>query len=431
MKRGNLCIVAGLAAGLLAAQPALAGVTTTTYALADGSTNYVDTYTVAGGFAGSEGSVSVGPQVSTITFNDWGYSGPGGRTAKDWAAINGFGEVGQVQHVVTLRPDYKTPDAAYDIKRDLFNNPVYTNANMDGSANFFHWGYTSPGYDRPTTQAQIDAYRAKDYTSSAKVGSQFNNMQIDLDGDYHVAKADMNFGYYNTFSYVDATGVNLPQDVATNISFQPYAASDAIGWCGSVLADHPATTTEAIAGQLKFDFAFDVYLFGNFSSVNIAPEFEMRSYGTLAVDVWSGAEHQTFTSDAVVNNTNPDNTDRWDVDPNFANLVSFHGAGVLPDGVWLSADSVDQFGNIKMNTDGTHHEFTIVAAGTPGAVWHYNAFGGYAWILRADGIRLLDYYNESVYGPAPSSAVPAPTSMLLVGAGLAGLCGLRRRRENR
>jgi len=391
------------------------------------ATVWTDSYNASNGYA------NAGEGISTITFDDWGYTGPNGTTAKSFtvAGTAGFDatRVGQNQHVVTLRPDYLTPDPAYDIVQDLTGFPTFPNANMDGSANFYKWGYTSPGYDRPTTQAQRDAYLAGDYSSSTHVGSQFNNMQIDLDGNYSVAKENMNFGYYRDFTYLDSTDPDaVPTDYKQNINFQPYAASDATGWCGSVLADHPATTEEAIAGQLKFDFAFDVYLFGSFSSTNIAPEFEMRSYGTLDVNVWIGGELQSFSSDAVINNTSPDNTERWDVDPDYANLVSFHGAGVLPDGVWLSADSWNADGSHKtrLTLDGTEvWDFTVVPEGTEGAQFHANAFAGRAWILRADGIRLLDWYDPSY----DTAAVPEPASMLLIGSGLAGLLGFSRKRR--
>ncbi len=360
------------------------------------ATVWTDHYDVSNGYS------SAGQGISTITFDDWGYSGPGGRTAKNFAPINGFGAVGQRQHVVTLWTDRLTPDNPQNILKDITNSPVYTNSNMDTQVNFYFWGYTSPGFDR---QSDYTAYKAGDYSASARKGSIFNNMQIDLDGDYLVRKADMHFAYYDTFSYVDATGVNPPQDVATTLSFQPYPVSDAIGWCGSVLAPHPAALA-VMAGQLTFDFAFDVYNGPNhvFMGTQVVPRFEMRSYGTLNVHVWAGSDLQTFTSDAVINNTNPNNKDRWDVDPNYYNLVSFAGGGVLPDGAWVSADSYNADGSRKLNPDGTWN-VTVVPAGTPGATWYNNAFAGYAFILRADAIRMLDWYDTTVYGPDPCTNV--------------------------
>lgn len=409
-----------------------------TVALPAQATVYTDTYSGNSDFSYAGDNIT---KVSTIKFDDWGYTGPNGTTAIDYTVngTSGFdaSQIGQVQHVVTLQADHLTPDLPDDINTDLLTYPIRTDANMDGSANFYEWGYTSPGYDRPTTDAQKEAYRNEDYSSSTNVGSRFNNMQIDLNGNYSVSKSDMNFGYYDTFSYLDTSDpAATPDDQTTNISFQPYATTDATGWCGSVMGSHPAAL-EAMAGQLKFDFAFDVSLFGTFSSTNIAPEFVMRSYGTLEVDVWAGGVRQTFSSDAVINNTNPDNTDRFDVDPDYQDLVSFHGAGVLPDGVWLSADSgVDANGDgtfqvgeriMRLMDDGTEvWDLTVVAEGTEGAIWHNNAFGGRAWILRADGVRLLDYVNP-IYD---ISAVPVPAAVWLFGSGLLGLIGISRRKKS-
>lgn len=411
------------------------------------ATEWTTTYTQAGGYANADGATGslVGNKISTIKFDDWGYTGPNGTTYGQNTVVGTTGfdvsRIGQLQHVVTLNPDYKTPDAPDTVIQDItgnYSNPasVYSDANMDASANFYDWGYSSPGYDRPTTPGEVEAYRAEDYSSSTTVGSRFNNMQIDLDGNYNVAKEDMNFGYYDKFVYLDtATPGATPTDIPQNINFQPYATSDATGWCGSVMASHPAAI-EAMAGKLQFDFAFDVNLYGFYSSTNIAPEFQMASFGTLNVDVWNGGVHQTFTSDAVINNTNPDNTDRFDVDSDYANMVSFHGAGVLPDGVWLSSSSSTGDANsngvidnnekvMRLMDDGTVvWDLTVVPEGTPGAYWHGNAFAGYAWILRADGIRLLDWYDPS-YGAV--GAVPVPAAVWLFGSGLLGLIGVARK----
>jgi len=81
----------------------------------------------------------------TITLDDWGYTGPGGRTADDFSAINGFGNnaldptggIGQIQHVVTQEHDWATPDANQEVDRDL-GGPTYYNANMDAGVNFMN-----------------------------------------------------------------------------------------------------------------------------------------------------------------------------------------------------------------------------------------------------------------------------------------------------
>ena len=75
-----------------------------------------------------------------------------------------------------------------------------------------------------------------------------------------------------------------------------------------------------MAGQISFDFAFDVYFqiapgLYSYSSTEIVRDFEMRSYGTITVDVTtSGGDVQSYSASAVVNNTDPasNNTDsRW------------------------------------------------------------------------------------------------------------------------
>lgn len=135
------------------------------------ATVWTDRYDASNGYS------FAGEGISTIMFDDWGYTGPGGRTAKEFAAINGFGTLGQRQHVATLWPDRLTPDNQQNILHDITNTPVYTNANMDAQVNFYYWGYTYPGFD---LQSDYTAYKAGDYSASIHKGSLFNNMLIDL-----------------------------------------------------------------------------------------------------------------------------------------------------------------------------------------------------------------------------------------------------------
>lgn len=399
-----------LLATVLCANPAFATTFTTT----------IDAAT----YLGSTGS---------ITFNDWGYTGPTGVGANDFQVGAGFdsSSIGQIQHVVTKAPDWQTPDAQntgplaqQTVYGDLSNTPAFTNPNMDGGVNFYQWGYTTPA------------------------NSTFNNMQIDTAGNYHVAKQDMSFGYYNTFVYHDTTATNPNQTFDTRINFKPYTVSDARGWCGSVLTSSP-DSLEKMAGQVTFDFAMDVYFQTSsgdkYSSTQLAPGFVMRSYGDYTVNVTTdGGDQQLFHGSAVGNNTNPNTVVQGvggTLDPAYHDQVSFLGAGVLPAGVWVSADSFvgdPNLGVKKMRTDtnATTGETTqvwdvkIVDAGTAGAVWHANAFAGFAYLLRADGTRILDYANP-VKWTNYAAAVPEPETygMMLVGVGLVGGMAARRRRQ--
>ncbi|MDH5573592.1 MAG: hypothetical protein OEY89_17640, partial [Gammaproteobacteria bacterium] len=237
-------------------------------------------------------AATYGGSTGSITFDDWGFSDRiNNRNATQFNAINGFGKVGQIQHVVTKTHDWVTPDAAATVYGDL-GGPTYTNANMDTAVNFYQWGYTTTG------------------------GSRFSNMQIDSDGDYFIAQEDMRFNLYNSFDYQQVGNALQPGDVgyvadgtyATKIAFQPYVLSDAKGWCGSVMASNPGAL-EAMAGQVSFDFAFDVYFQVSpglyvYSSTEIVRDFEMRSYGDITVNVTTaGGELQSYSARAVVNNT--------------------------------------------------------------------------------------------------------------------------------
>lgn len=380
-------------------------------------------------------AATYGGSSGTITFNDWGYKGPtvGGYTAgaQDFQIGSGFDggpggtNIGQIQHVITKAPDYLTPDRASNVVGDLTGSPSFTNANMDGGVNFYKWGYTTPAQ------------------------STFSGMQIDKAGNYYIAKKDMSFGYYDKFEYRDTTGVKPNQSFDTRINFKPYAVSDAKGWCGSVLSPDPGGV-EKMAGQVTFDFAMDVYFDKStgdqFSSTQLVPGFVMRSYGDYTVDVNTGGDggdgdQMLFYGSAVGNNTNPQTIvpgQGGTLDPDYQNQVSFLGAGVLPGGVWVSPDSFNPDGSRKMRTDFNPTtgvstqvwDVTIVDAGTAGAVWHTNAFAGFAYVLRADGLRILDYVNPDGHSNYVGTVPEAETYvMMLAGVGLVGTMVARRRRQ--
>lgn len=357
----------------------------------------------------------------TIVFDDHGYTGPTGVGANDFAVTSivtgttGFdaARIGQTQTVTTKDPDWVTSDNTADVTGDGFSPTPYPNANMDAQVNFYKWAYTTVG------------------------GSTFTNMQIDKAGNYSVAKEDMAFQFYDTFQYKN--GTNATQLVDTSINFQPYAISDAKGWCGSVLTTAP-DSLERMAGQVSFDFAFDAYLFDGGPTTSgpatqIVPDFVMRSYGDYVVNVTtSGGDVQSFSGSAVENNTDPAT---GQLDPDWQNKVSFLGAGVVPKSVWIDANSFEMNGTRKMvsrcnPTTGVCAlvwDVTVVEAGTEGAVLHNNTFGGYAFLLRADGTRQLTYINPEGFSDYVAS-VPEPEtySMLLAGIVLIGSMVTRNRR---
>lgn len=446
-----------------------------------------------------------------VRFYDWGYSGPQGQNAMQYD-YNGFGTATQIQRVVTLGPDRLTPDAPTTIPEDLNYDTLYWDSNMDSQTNFYDWGYTSPA------------------------GSTFSNMQIDADGDYHIARNDMAFEWYGEWDYQyeattypdvsDATTLyaGVPDGVYdTNIQFQPYALSDATGWCGSVTASNP-TALEAMAGQVTFDFGFEAFLPTTGTgdngvwdpgegSMQIVQRFEMRSYGSLEVDL----DATYFQSDAVVNNTNPldspvvrdalgdevmievpvlnmDGTAALDadgnprfqlmpdmtvgltgVDANYNNLVSFMGGGVVPAGVWVEwldptlPKSNDNLVAVLDVTDIVDADGDGVDDNNPNIVYHQNSFGGYGFLLRADGIRIVEGLDFSLYSDISNvllkddvngngiydegdtvystdydyttdiystivvqdlSAVPVPAAVWLFGSGLLALVGFSRRKKS-
>lgn len=395
--------------------------------------------------------------AGTITFNDWGYTGPNGANAGSFAVtspvtgITGFDptRIGQKQNVVTLDPDWKTPDPTItSTMAEFFPTVSRPNTSQDAQVNFFQWTYTTVG------------------------GSTFNNMTIDKAGNYFVARDDMKFKFYDTFQYHDAniTDPNDPNYVVpvdSNINFQPYALSDARGWCGSTLNSNP-NAVGIMAGQVTFGLAMDVYMGDGLASpaggiTQIIPNFVMRSYGSYVLNTDRG----NYVGSAVMNNNNPDLMPKdangnvigeqvvagAALDPAYQNRVSFLGAGVIPKGVWVKADSYVSPGVKNLNPDGTW-AVNIVDAADPicdpsnsgaapeaGAVCWANFYAGYPFLMRADGQRTLidisptghsDYVatDAAAYTSIGLQApVPVPAAVWLFGSGLMGLAAVARRKK--
>lgn len=379
------------------------------------------------------GSAEYAGLNGAITLNDWGFIGPQGRLADSFEPYGGvFGngkydsmgaafciadpaacDIGQMQHVITSGPDGITPDAPRLILDDFSpNTGDFENANVDSLTTFYFWGYTS------------------------KAGSTFDHMLIDLNGNYRIAQNDMNFEFYNAIDYKQVIpdggtpiGSVLDGTYYNSLGFQPYAVSDAKGWCGSIMASHP-NALEPMAGQVMFGLIMDVYIRSvdgslYYFSSEYTPDFEMRSFGDIEVNVQRGNENaQYMTARAVVNNTNPADPMYYDdestpevdiptidsdmpVDLAYHNKVSFMGAAALPNHDWCGIESaewvagmrgigVKRYATVRRDINNE----TDCLAEVNGR-WEHNSFAAYAYILRADAGRYIDYFDESKYGPDP------------------------------
>ncbi|MBU1397260.1 MAG: PEP-CTERM sorting domain-containing protein [Gammaproteobacteria bacterium] len=192
-----------------------------------------------------------------------------------------------------------------------------------------------------------------------------------------------------------------------------------------------------MAGQVTFDFAFDVYFDDaangltnpdgspkpdRFSSTEIVPDFVMRSYGDYVVNITtSGGVVQSFSGSAVENNTNPltgESQDAWQ------NQVSFLGGGVIPKGVWVFGEgTADVIVAEDQGAAGTASGQTRA----DGATWHANLYSGYAFLLRADGTRTLTFAAADWSDYAAPVPEPEAVWMFAVGLGLLGAVARRKK----
>jgi hypothetical protein len=173
-----------------------------------------------------------------------------------------------------------------------------------------------------------------------------------------------------------------------------------------------------------------------------------------------------MSSSAVVNNTNPADAaavaaglanGTAPVDSNYYNLVSFHGADVVPlaadCGILSAAWNAGQRGPGVKKFSSLINAADATSCAAAGGSWQAHAFSGYAFILRADGIRVIEAVDYSLYPDlsnvpnvidgvaynydengvlqpiANLAPVPVPAAVWLFGSGLLGLAGIARRKK--
>lgn len=312
------------------------------------------------------------------------------------------------QDVDVVPPDFKSPD---DKPVDLNLNPI--DFDGDGATNdgyrINHDGeptsYSPDFANAPSIFFQKFENASIDGTANlaglaftVATGTQFMNMQIDRNGNYYVARRDMQWDWIDSYEYKNLeTGQRATHDTFFNI--QPYPISDAYGWCGAVPPGDP-NSQRSMAGQLIKDIAFDVYAMDGSPAdgipaftTEIVPSFVMRSFGIYVVDVTMmnfGGIRQRYSSRSKGVHQRPVDSPYGPagsiVQPGdgdyqlWRNRVSPFAAGVVPTGAWVI-------------NEGNPFYMQVVPPGTPGAVWHQNKFGGAAFIVRGDMERRINYIN--------------------------------------
>jgi hypothetical protein len=124
------------------------------------------------------------------------------------------------------------------------------------------------------------------------------------------------------------------------------------------------------------------------------------------------------------------------------------GGGVVPISVWVRLADPDG----PISDDNILEVLDGPVEGDSSVVEHFNNFAGYPFILRADGVRIIEAMDFSLYSDfsgVPLSAfdtegrlvnlegdlvqdispVPVPAAIWLFSSGLLGLIGMSRKRK--
>jgi hypothetical protein len=139
-----------------------------------------------------------------------------------------------------------------------------------------------------------------------------------------------------------------------------------------------------------------------------------RFYSSFGLDVWSSSNGGSTWSAITPNDLTLDGTNLY---ASFTTTAALDGAGYAVSGVPVLPGDANVDGRVDIN------DLTIVLAhyNRTGMTWTEGEFTGDGTVDINDLTIVLANYDRSVGLSADIKAVPEPTSLLLLAAGLAGL----------